>query len=174
MDRKFFLDSDRVKFSIWDDTDLVYAKILWGDDEVTKYIGGPFNEEMIQKRLLLETQNQERFKIQYWPLFLKENGSFIGCCGLRPYKEYDAIREMGFHLCRQYWGYGLATEAAKRVMEYAFNGLKVSRLFAGHNPKNEQSKRTLLKLGFRYIRDEYYPPTRLNHPSYEIEAKEYE
>jgi len=80
---------------------------------------------------------------------------------------------MGFHLSKQYWGYGYATEAAKKVMEYAFYTLKVSKIFAGHNPKNEQSRRTLLKLEFKYIGDEYYPPTGLNHPSYEIATKEY-
>ena len=173
MNRESFMNSDRIQFSTWKDTDFAHAKSLWGDNEVTKFIGGPFSEDMIQSRLRLEIQNQAQFKIQYWPLFLKTDGSFIGCCGLRPYKQDETIREMGFHLCRQYWGYGYATEAATKVMEYAFRTLKVSKIFAGHNPKNEQSRRTLLKLGFRYIGDEYYPPTGLNHPSYEIATKEY-
>lgn len=41
------------------------------------------------------------------------------------------------------------------------------------NPKNEASRILLEKLGFRYTHDEYYPPTRLRHPSYLFKAEEY-
>ena len=44
--------------------------------------------------------------------------------------------------------------------------MKVDNLFAGHNPKNSASKKLLTKIGFKFIRDEYYAPTGLMHPSY--------
>ena len=44
-------------------------------------------------------------------------------------------------------------------MEYAFNKRKVAALFTGHNPNNNSSRNLLLKLGFRYTHDEFYPPT---------------
>ncbi|MDB4304074.1 GNAT family N-acetyltransferase, partial [Desulfosarcina sp.] len=71
-----------------------------------------------------------------------------------------------FHICSSKWGKGYASEAARGVMKYAFENLKISGLFAGHNPMNEVSFKLLKKLGFRYTHDEYYEPTGLKHPSY--------
>ena len=72
-----------------------------------------------------------------------------------------------------YWGKGLASEAIQAVMKYAFTKLKAKALFAGHNPKNTASKRLLLKAGFNYTFNQYYPPTGLHHPSYLITFAEY-
>lgn len=58
-------------------------------------------------------------------------------------------------------------------MEYAFKVLKADALFAGHNPKNIASAALLKKLGFKYIYDEFYPPTGLYHPSYLLTKEDY-
>ena len=55
------------------------------------------------------------------------------------------------------------------LIEYAFCVLNAKKLFAGHNPDNSKSRKLLEKLGFTYIGDEYYEPTGLYHPSYELE-----
>lgn len=98
--------------------------------------------------------------------FELSSGDLIGCCGLRPYR--GGKYEIGFHLRPQFWGKGYATEAATAVIDYAFSVLKAEALFAGHNPNNVASSKVLLKLGFRYIGDEFYEPTGLYHPSYEL------
>lgn len=51
---------------------------------------------------------------------------------------------------------------------YGFEILKADKLFAGHNPNNKASQKVLQKLGFVYIGDEFYEPTGLYHPSYEL------
>ncbi len=94
------------------------------------------------------------------------SNDLIGCCGLRPYKEKEY--EMGFHLRPEFWGQGYATESAKAVIEYAFTTVKVQKLFAGHNPNNGRSRKVLNKLGVAYIGDEFYEPTGLYHPLYEL------
>ncbi len=49
--------------------------------------------------------------------------------------------------------------------------MKADALFAGHNPHNTESAKVLRKLGFHYIGDEFYEPTGLYHPSYELKQK---
>jgi RimJ/RimL family protein N-acetyltransferase len=165
--RAYFLRTERAGFSTWQSDDLPLARLLWGDGEVTRYISatGVFTEEQIAARLQLEMENQRRFGVQYWPVFSLLQEDFIGCCGLRPYPE-DGVYEMGFHLRRSYWGMGLGTELARAAIGYAFETLKAKDLFAGHNPANLASQKVLMKLGFHYVRDEFYPPTGLYHPSY--------
>lgn len=163
---EYFLQSERLGFRHWCEADLPLALALWGDAEVTKWIGGPFTSEAVARRLAREIEQQNRTGLQYWPIFLLDSGEHVGCCGLRSYRTEEAIYEIGFHLRREFWGRGLAMEAARAVIGYAFSDLHASALFAGHNPNNEASRRLLLKLGFEYTHDEFYAPTGLMHPSY--------
>lgn len=166
--RKFFLESARLSFSTWEQNDYSLAKELWGNDEVAKYIStnSHFTDEEIESRLEKELDNGKKYNVQYWPMFLSETKEFVGCCGLRPYDLEKNIYEIGIHILPQYWGKGIGTEALNTIIEYAFRELKVKDLFAGHNPKNDASKKMLTKVGFKFVREEYYAPTGLMHPSY--------
>jgi len=166
MVREYFLTTDRLGFSHWQQSDGDLAKLLWGDPEVSRYItaSGVFSEEEISARLRLEIENQKNFGVQYWPLFSLQSGELVGCCGLRP--KGDGCYELGFHLRPMFWSKGLGHEAASAVIDYAFSVLGAQLLTAGHNPNNERSRRLLLKLGFAYTEHRLYPPTGLMHPSY--------
>ncbi len=168
MGRDFFLKTNRIGFSKWVQSDLELAKLLWGNPEVTRYIcaGGVFSTDDIVDRMKLEILNESLYQVQYWPIFELTTNDFIGCCGLRPYKTNEY--EIGFHLRPEFWGQGYAAEAANAVIEYAFAVLKAKKLFAGHNPDNYKSRQLLNKLGFVYTGDEFYEPTGLYHPSYEL------
>lgn len=171
--RNYFMQTERIGFSRWTAADTELAHILWGNRDVTQYISasGGFSEEEITERLRREVDSQQRVHMQYWPIFLLSNDAFIGCCGLRPYAPEDGVYEIGFHLCPDYWGQGLGTEAAKAVIGYAFQTLKAKELFAGHHPDNAGSAGMLKKLGFRYTQDVFYEPTGLYHPSYRHNAE---
>jgi RimJ/RimL family protein N-acetyltransferase len=169
----YFLHTERIGFRIWSESDLDLALGLWGDPEVTRLIGGPFSAAQVRDRLQREIRIQREHGVQYWPIFLRASGEHVGCCGLRPYGEDCAIREIGFHLRRAYWGSSLGAEAACAVIDYAFTELGSAGLFAGHNPANDASRRLLARLGFRYTHDEYYAPTGFHHPSYLLRVEEW-
>lgn len=171
-ERNFFIKTERIMFSIWDKNDHALALSLWGNEAVTKYISktGKFTVQEVEERLKLEIANEKCFGIQYWPFFDKSTGDFIGCCGLRPYSLDNQIYELGFHIKPKYWGKGLGTEAAKAIVNYSFNELGLTKLFAGHNPNNIASENILRKLEFNYIKDVYYAPTELYHPSYMLDS----
>ena len=168
MKRNYFLETERIGFSSWDPTDMELARSLWGDPEVTRFIcaSGSFSEDDITSRLEKEVRNGKQYRVQYWPIFELATGQLIGCCGLRPYAEHEY--EIGFHLRPVFWGKGYAKEAAAAVIQYAFTVLNADKLFAGHNPNNTASRKLLHALGFVYIGDEFYEPTGLYHPSYEL------
>jgi ribosomal-protein-alanine N-acetyltransferase len=167
--REYFLRTLRLGFSFWAEDDLPLATQLWGDPQVSRYLGGPFSREQIQKKLAQEISWMAAHGVQYWPIFLLANNEFAGCCGLRPYKLDAQIYELGFHLRPTCWGRGLATEAAKAAISFGFEIVGTTAIFAGHHPDNKSSPRVLSKLGFRYTHDEIYPPTGELHPSYLLE-----
>ena len=164
----YFLKTERIGFSKWTKEDIPLAMSLWGETDVTRYIcaTGKFSEQDVKSRLSLEMENDERYHIQYWPIFSLKDGEFLGCCGLRPSDMEKGIFELGFHLISSQWGKGYATEAAGAVICYAFDTLRAANLVAGHHPQNEGSGKVLAKLGFHRIGDQYYPPTGLYHASY--------
>jgi [ribosomal protein S5]-alanine N-acetyltransferase len=157
----------RLVFRTWRLEDFELARALWGDPRVTSLIArGPLDDEAVKKRLDDELGFRTAHGVQYWPIFLRATGEHVGCCGLRPRDPEKRIFELGFHVRADHWGKGLATEAARAVIAYAFDVLDASALFAGHHPENVASRRTLERLGFRHTHDELYPPTGLQHPSY--------
>ena len=168
MEYSFFLTTKRTGFSIWKETDLKRAEALWGNPDVSRFIcaTGKFTAEDISSRLKTEISNEMKYHVQYWPVFELSSFDFIGCCGLRHHD--DNKYELGFHLLPRFWGRGYATETAMAVIDYAFNRLNAKVLFAGHHPENAASAKVLQKLGFIYIGDEFYKPTGLFHPSYEM------
>ncbi len=171
-DKNYFLKSSRLGFRKWCQEDLSIAWELWGDYEVTKYFDarGQWTRADVQNRLAKEIRSEQKYGVQYWPIFLLENHGHVGCCGLRPYDISKGIYEIGFHIRSSHWRKGYARETAEAVIKYAFEVLDVNGLFAGHNPQNTVSRNLLAHLGFRYTHDEYYPPTGLYHPSYLLEA----
>lgn len=203
-----FLETPRIVFRPWAESDLELALALWGDPVVTEWIGGPFSAATVRERLEREIETQRMHGVQYWPIFRRADAgrgvpasghggrggrggrasgrasgqpeenpadaprydAHLGCCGLRPYRLEDGIYELGFHLRPEHWGQGYATEAARAVIDHAFDTLHARALFAGHHPGNVASRRLLEKLGFRYTHDEFYAPTGLEHPSYLLES----
>ncbi len=168
--RDYFIKTSRIGFSSWSNADLSLASQLWGENEVTRYIcsTGKFTHEDIVNRLNTEIHNYELYHIQYWPIFELSTEELIGCCGIRPYKSETHSYELGFHLREKYWGKGYASEAAKAAIDYSFHILKAKKLYAGHHPQNRASEKLLLKLGFQSIGREFYTPTGLYHPLYEL------
>lgn len=175
MQTGYFLHTPRLGFRCWRESDLDLALGLWGDPQVTRLIDarGQLSPEQVQQRLAREIATQQEYGVQYWPIFLPESGEHVGCCGLRPYDLPGQVYEIGFHIRPAHWRQGYAAEAARAVIDYAFRQLGAKALFAGHNPNNQASRVLLLKLGFRYTHDEYYPPTGLQHPLYLLTAEEY-
>ncbi len=154
----------------WKIEDLPLAMELWGDPAVTALIDsrGKLSEAQIRQKLVAEIEREKSCGVQYWALFDRYNGDFVGCAGLRPwiYTPGDANFETGFHLVRRCWGKGFATEAARGALEYAWEKLRLPKVYAGHHPDNRASEKILKKLGFAFVEDVFYEPTGLMHPSY--------
>jgi ribosomal-protein-alanine N-acetyltransferase len=161
--RDYFLTTARLGFAHWSSADTDLATALWGDTEVSAWLGGPFTDRQISEKLEKEIALMASDRVQYWPIFLLNGDQHVGCAGLRPYpwgeSAGEKIYELGFHLRLAYWGLGLAAEAGRAVIEFAFESLDAAALFAGHHPSNPASGRVLLKLGFHFTHDGIYPPT---------------
>lgn len=152
--------TQRLSFERWSSTNREFATHLWTDPEVMRFLGGPYSEEEVTARLAREEEQERTYGIQYWPLFLRSDGTFVGVCGCKP---HDDVFEIGFHLLPPFWGSGLAVEASRAVIEYVTKLLALDELYAGHHPDNAPSRRVLEKLGFEQIGDHWFERTGRRH-----------
>lgn len=60
--------------------------------------------------------------------------------------------EIGYIFHPDFWGRGFAHEAMAAVVDYAFAHRPVDHLVADIDPRNDASRRLLLKLGFQFYR----------------------
>ncbi len=76
------------------------------------------------------------------------DGAFIGWCSLTRWNPDYRSAAMGYVLDEAAWGNGYATEAARAVLQWAFDALDLNRVQAETDTRNAASARVLEKLGF--------------------------
>jgi RimJ/RimL family protein N-acetyltransferase len=75
----------------------------------------------------------------------KRDGVLMGTCGV--HLREGGNFEFGYWLGKPFWGHGYATEAARRLVSFAFRDLKIETLIAGWYHDNPASGHVLSKLG---------------------------
>lgn len=75
---------------------------------------------------------------------------FVGAIGLVMQQDvYRFSAELGYWIGEPYWGKGIASKALSLMCKYAFDELKMEKLFASVFDGNEGSNKVLLKCGFQ-------------------------
>jgi len=78
----------------------------------------------------------------------KQSGRLIGDCGpVWQEIEGTAELEIGYHVHRERWNQGFATEAARAVLDYGFRQFDVERVVSMIRPENRASRRVAEKNG---------------------------
>lgn len=80
---------------------------------------------------------------------LREDGRFIGRCGLKIVDAEQREGALWYILHPSLWGRGYIPEAAEAVLDFAFGPLHLHRMWADCDPRNTASVRVATKLGMR-------------------------
>jgi ribosomal-protein-alanine N-acetyltransferase len=120
---------------------------LYSDPDVMRYIGkGVRNRDESEQSLSKMIAHWQSHGLGMWAAFHKPDGRFVGRCGLTPLADTEQI-ELGYTFHRDFWGQGLATEAARRSLQHGFETLGLSRIVAIARPANVASWRVMEKVG---------------------------
>jgi [ribosomal protein S5]-alanine N-acetyltransferase len=125
------------------------ARVI-SDPETMRYYPTPFDRAAVDEWI---ARNLRRYKVDghgLWAMDLKSTGEMIGDCGITV-QDVDGGRllEIGYHLRRDVWGQGLATEAAQACRDYGFTYLKADFLVSLIRPENVPSRRVAERNGMR-------------------------
>ncbi|MCE0555661.1 MULTISPECIES: GNAT family N-acetyltransferase [unclassified Motilimonas] len=139
-----------------EDVDVIYK--IMSNRQVMKFsISGPLNRKQANTFLdsILDTYASKGFSL--WAVHSKADERVIGFCGhfFHRLEGKDEI-ELVYRLLPDYWGQGLASEAARAATDYAFNQLGLDRLISFIADNNEASKRVAESSGFKLERETHF------------------
>ena len=84
-----------------------------------------------------------------WAIADAETDALVGTVTLYAWDRTHRRAEIGFLLGRAHWGRGLASEAVRAVLAFAFAEMGLHRVEADVDPQNGASLALLARLGFR-------------------------
>lgn len=135
------------------DAEGVFA--LFSDPQVARYYEFEAFTELAQAIELIQNitlwfQNDRAVR---WGIFEKATGQLIGSCCFDTFlPNYHSIN-LGYNLRSEHWGQGLATEAVRQTITYAFeHGIvgPVNRIQALTAKENTSSEQVVRRLGFQH------------------------
>jgi RimJ/RimL family protein N-acetyltransferase len=80
-----------------------------------------------------------------WVVEWRDAPDFLGWCGLFPLEDSGLI-EIGYRYVTSAWGQGIATEAARAVLDHGFRALAFDPIVGVTHPANGASQRVLAKI----------------------------
>lgn len=143
----FPLRTARLEIRPFTEADVDAAHRVYGDAEVMRWVGEgrPVTREETAAMLRGYVEHQAEHGYAFWAVVERGTGELIGDAGLE-HTEHGL--ELGYTLARPAWGRGLATEAARAVVDAARGPLRRDRLVALADVQNPGSARVLEKVGF--------------------------
>ncbi len=123
------------------------------DPEVTRYVLWDTHRSIEDSESFLRfaTEGYERGDFGGWGVVLKDDGVFVGTCGMDVgYTPEHARAELGFVLSREHWGKGLMPEAVRAIIRFGFGRMGLNRLEARCIAENTASARVMEKAGMTY------------------------
>lgn len=177
------LETDRLILREWREEDREHFARMNADAMVMEFLPRALDRKASDK---LMERFKGHFKKHGFGLFAlesKDSGEFIGFVGLENVSfeaSFAPAVEIAWRLDYEFWGRGYATEAGRRVLQYAFDDLKLKEVVAFTVHDNERTIRIMEKIGMtRDPKGDFdYPLLPAGHPFgkfvlYRMKAKDF-
>jgi len=129
---------------------------LLSDGEVMRHsFASPMSQAEARSYLLSALNSYKKYGYGIYGLIYSETKEFIGYCGFTHYEDLDGKIEveLGYRLLPQYWGKGIATEAAKALLSHGRTNLGLNRVISLIRKGNEASINVAIKAGASYEKE---------------------
>ena len=173
---KIIIETERLTIREIGKSDIPAMLELHSDPEVHRYLGYKTitTEEKIIETIDSLQQQYMDHGVGRWAMIDKNTNEFIGWTGLelvtKEINKHINFYDLGYRLLQKYWGQGFATESAFASLDYAFNRLKASEVYAMADSENIGSNKILRKVGLQLI--ETFDLEGVKHNWYKIERIE--
>jgi RimJ/RimL family protein N-acetyltransferase len=151
------VETERLRLRQFRPDDLEELAAIRADPVVMRFIGKgtPYSLEDTRWSLERKIKIWEERGFGQWAVTFKDEPQMLGWCGLDLLDTTEEI-EVGWGLARPFWGQGIATEAARAALSFAFETLRLERIVAVAMLANTASHRVMQKIGMKYVRDAFF------------------
>lgn len=138
--RRFVMEDAEDAFRNW-----------FSDPEVPRFMRWQVHTDVAQtmEYLAQVIAGYEKPEFYRWAIAVKPGNRPVGAIAFFVANEWDCVAEVAYALGRQHWNRGIATEAMRRVLAYAFEEVGVNRMETYHSIRNPASGKVMQKAGMR-------------------------
>lgn len=147
------LETERLLLRRWQLTDREPFARMNRDPRVSEFLAGSLTRDKSDRLIERIEHHFERRGFGLWAVELRTSSALIGYVGLSVpafNAHFTPCVEIGWRLAAEFWGQGLATEAAREAARYAFQDLGLPALVSLTVPANLRSRRVMEKLGMTH------------------------
>ncbi|MES2647957.1 MAG: GNAT family N-acetyltransferase [Bacteroidota bacterium] len=125
--------------------------LLRSDIEINKYLDRQISNTIYDARNFINkvVENTNKDASVYWAITLNADDKLVGTICLYGFSDGNEKCEIGYELLTSSQGKGIMNEAAGKVIDYAFNLIKVQEIEASVHKDNQASISLLEKLSFK-------------------------
>ena len=145
------LETERLILRPFVDSDAPRIAELAGEAEIadtTLRIPHPYTARMASQWIGTHEAIRDKGLALFYAIDHKERGELVGSTGI----DIDLLQsraDIGYWIGREFWNRGYATEAAEKLLGYAFTVLRLHKVVSHHFARNQASGRVLEKLGMK-------------------------
>jgi ribosomal-protein-alanine N-acetyltransferase len=158
------LETDRLLLRPLAQGDWDLALEMFTDPEVMEFVADVISEEALAAEMKAFIRRGAGGRVGVWCVLQRETGEKLGTAVLLPLpieesdtdwsllqedRYPDADIEVGYMLRRSAWGKGYATEACRRLVQFAFEETELDEIVAVTDSRNAVSQKILRKCGLR-------------------------
>jgi len=143
------------------------------DAETMRFYPRPFDRKDVDEWIARNLRRYHDHGHGLWAMVWKELNEMVGDCGITQQTvDGEWLPEIGYHLRRDCWGRGLATEAACACRDWGFSNLRTDFLISLIRPENRPSWRVAERNGMTIWKQVMH--AELPHNVYRIDRQTWE
>ena len=144
----YVIRTERLGLRELNESDLPELNRMLGDEEVMRYYPAPWSPEKVDAWLERNRLSYANHRHGIWAIERLSDRAFLGECGLL-WQEVEGVRdvEIGWHVHKEHWRQGIASEAAAACRDHAFDVVGLPRVISIILPANAPSRGVAEKIG---------------------------
>src|SRR5271156_3546844 len=137
------IETARLTLSAWTEAERAPYRAMCADPEVMHDYPAPFSIEVADERFERHLEAFARDSFGKWALRRKEDGAYLGYCGVNPIWPTLPLApglEIGWRMVRSAWGHGYASEAARAGLTDIFARVAAAEVLSYTSTTNSRSQ----------------------------------
>lgn len=151
---KIHIETERLIIRSFKNSDYKKVAEACNEPDLAKMTLGipiPYTEQNAKDWIAkVKVNEKEGISYELAVCFKDKPNHVIGSVAIIDIKKRAQRGEIGYWINKNFWGQGIATEAAKAIINFGFNTLNLHSIIARHFEHNPASGRVMQKCGMRY------------------------